>query len=80
MAFTPVFLEQIHKEADDSLHQDSMFDEFGIFTNEWCFTCMFSGTQALLRQRSILFMAMTTRAILRSGRLEIPPALFWMAI
>ena len=38
---TPALLEKIHQEADDSVPQDSMFDEFGILTKDWYSTCMF---------------------------------------
>ena len=54
---TPALLEEIHQEADDSLLQDSMFDESGIFTDEWYRTWTFSGIHALQRLGSIVFHA-----------------------
>ena len=58
------FLMKSNQEADDSLLQDSIFDEFGDFNDKWYSTWMCSAIQAQQRLGSILFMHTFMKATL----------------
>ena len=50
--------------VDEFPQKGQMFDEFGIFTNEWYTTWMFSEIQSIQSLGSIFFMSISIRPIL----------------
>ena len=76
---TPALLDEINQEADDSLLQDSIYDEFGDVQQHMVQHLDVFWDLIPTEVGSILFMLIFMRAILLK-RMEIPQTLLWLAI